>query len=83
MDVVSILRKMRIEYDELVISVEAEMREEHPKYYEHMKVIYKFKGKNIPHEKVEHAVNLSQEKYCGVSALFAKAIPVDFEIVIE
>ena len=80
MDVVSVLKKMRVEIEDLQIIVEGDLTEEHPKYYERMHVIYQFKGKNLPLEKLEKAVNLSEEKYCGVSALYKKAIPVTTEI---
>lgn len=80
MDVVSILKKMRVEIEDLQIIVEGDMTEEHPKYYERMHVIYQFKGKDLPLEKLEKAVGLSEEKYCGVSALYKKAIPVTTEI---
>lgn len=80
MDVVSILKKMRVEYESLNIKVEGESTEEHPKYYKSMKVIYEFKGDNLPMDKLEKAVNLSSEKYCGVQALYKMAIPVDTEI---
>ncbi len=80
MDVVSILKKMRVTYDDLTISVEAELTEEHPKYYKEMKVIYHFWGNDLPLDKIEKAVNLSEERYCGVSALYKLAIPVTFEI---
>ena len=64
MDVVSILKKMRVEYDYLNIKVEGDSTEEHPKHYQSMKVIYEFKGKNLPMDKIEKAVSLSSEKYC-------------------
>jgi len=80
MDVVSILKKMRVEVEDLQIIVEGDLTEEHPKYYEKMHVIYQFKGKDLPMEKLEKAVNLSEERYCGVSALYKKAIPVTTEI---
>ncbi len=80
MDVVSILKKMRVDYEGLRIWVEAELTEEHPKFYSTMKVIYEFKGKDLPYEKLEKAVKMSEEKYCGVSALYRKAIPVEAEI---
>ncbi len=84
MDVVSMLRKMRVELEGLRIWVEAEQTEEHPKHYSSMKVIYEFKGKDLPLDKLEKAVNLSEERYCGVSAVYKKAIPVSTEIrVIE
>ena len=80
MDVVSILKKMRIELDDFAIEVEAEMTEEHPKQYNKMNVIYKFWGKDLPMEKLEKAVNLSNERYCGVSAVYKKAIEITHEI---
>lgn len=84
MDVVSILKKMRVTFDALSISVEGESTEEHPKYYKSMKVIYEFKGKDLPLDKLQKAVNLSSDKYCGVQALYKMAIPVETEIkVIE
>lgn len=84
MDVVSILRKMRVEYEGLRIFVEAEQTEDQPKQYSCMKVIYEFKGKNLPMDKLEKAVSLSEDRYCGVSAVYKKAIPLSTEIrVIE
>ncbi|MDF1551111.1 MAG: OsmC family protein [Bacteroidales bacterium] len=46
MDVVSILKKMRVEFDDLNIRVEGDLTEEHPKHFEKMKVIYEFTGKD-------------------------------------
>ena len=83
MDVVSILKKMRVNFDELTISVEANMREEHPKFYDWMKVIFRFTGKDLPLDKLQRAVQLSEEQYCGVSALYKMAIPVTFEIKVN
>ncbi len=83
MDVISMLKKMRVEPDDFNVTVEADMTEEHPKHYNKMHVIYTFKGKDIPKEKVEKAVGLSEEKYCGVSAVYRKAMEVTSEIRIE
>ena len=80
MDVVSILKKMRVELEGLKVWVEAEQTDEHPKHYSSMKVIYEFKGKNLPMDKLEKAVSLPEERYCGVSAVYKKAIPVTNEI---
>lgn len=81
MDVISILKKMQQPYTYFNIDVEAELTEEHPKQYSAMKIIYEFKkSDNLDAKKVEKAVNLSQDRYCGVSALLKKAIDVDYEI---
>ena len=84
MDVVSILAKMRVEIEKCSIEVQGEVAEEHPKHYTKMHVIYEFTGKNLPLEKLEKAVKMSEETYCGVEALYRKAIEVTSEIkVIE
>lgn len=80
MDVVSILRKMRVELEGFNVRVEGELTEEHPKHYTSMKVIYEFKGKDLPTDKLEKAVNLSEERYCGVSASYKKAMNISTEI---
>ena len=80
MDVVSILKKMRVEIEDFNVTVEGELTEEHPKHYSHMKIIYEFKGKNLPMEKLKKAVSLSEERYCGVSAVYKKAMKIDTEI---
>lgn len=83
MDVVSILKKMKVEPDSFNIRVEAEASDEHPKLYTQMHLIYEFTGKDLPMDKLRKAVDLSQEKYCGVSAAYRKAMPVTYEIKIN
>jgi putative redox protein len=76
MDVISILRKMREKVDYFNIQVEGELTEEHPKYYKKIIVTYQFKGENLNPENVKKAVHLSEEKYCGVSAMLRKAAQI-------
>jgi putative redox protein len=80
MDVASIMKKMRIDVESLKVSVEGESTEEHPKHYIAMHIIYEFKGKNLPLDKLQRAVELSQEKYCGVSESYRKAMKLSYEI---
>jgi putative redox protein len=82
-DIMSILKKMKVQLDDLNIEVEAESTEEHPKVYKNIHLTFKFKGQNLPIENIKKAVSLSQEKYCGVSAMLKKAAPVTYDIVIE
>jgi len=84
MDVVSILKKMRVDIEKCNIEVQGDVTEEDPKTYFKMHVIYEFTGKNLPMDKLEKAVRMSEETYCGVEALYRKAIEVTSEIrVIE
>ncbi len=80
MDVISILKKMRIEPEYFNVSVEGELTEEHPKYYHKIHMIYELKGQDIDPEKVEKAVSLSQDRYCGVSALLRHGAELTHEI---
>ena len=82
MDVVSILKKMRVELEDFNVIVEGDLTDEHPKQFYKMNVIYEFKGKDLPLEKLKKAVSLSEERYCGVSALYKKAIEITSEIKI-
>lgn len=83
MDVVSILKKMKVEYESLNIQVEGELADEHPKKFTGMKVVFKFKGRDLPLDKIQKAVSLSKEKYCGVSANYSSAFPLTHEILLE
>jgi len=81
MDVISILRKMREPVSWFNMRVQGELSDEHPKMYTSMKVLYEFKASDgLKDENVRKAIDLSQERYCGVSALLKKAIPVEYEI---
>ncbi len=80
MDVASLLKKMRIEVESLKVSVEGELTEEHPKHFVSMHILYDFKGKDLPLDKLQRAVELSQEKYCGVAESYRKAMKLSYEI---
>ena len=83
MDVVSILGKMRVEFDDFKVSVDGELTEEHPKQFNKIHVKYEFWGKDLPMEKLKKAVNLSEDRYCGVSAVYKKTMPVTSEIIVH
>jgi len=82
MDVISILNKMKVEAKGLNIRVEGIIAEDHPKIYTSMHLIYEFEGENLPMDRLIRAIELSQEKYCGVSLSLQKAMPVTWEIKI-
>jgi putative redox protein len=80
MDVISILKKMRVEVDSFNVRVEGDLTDEHPKHFYKMHVIYEFTGKNLPMDKLKTAIELSEERYCGVSATYKKALELTSEI---
>ena len=83
LDIVAMAKKMRIDLKSFDVRIDAEVAEEHPKQYTSMKVIYEFEGDELPKDKLERACQLSFDKYCGVLALYKKAIPVSYEIVVK
>ena len=80
MDVISILKKMRVQVDSFNVKVEGDLTDEHPKQFYKMHVIYEFTGKNLSMDKLKTAVELSEERYCGVSATYKKALGITSEI---
>ncbi len=79
-DVVLILKKMKVVPDAFNVIVEGELSEGYPSYYKKINVIYQFKGKDLPIKKLEKAIELSETKYCGVSYVYRKAIEMSTEI---
>ncbi len=83
MDVASILRKMRVPFEDLKIEIEGELTETHPKHFDKMHIKYIFKGKDLSREKIDTAIKLSQDKYCGVSYTYRDSIIITHEVIIE
>ena len=80
-DIVSILNKMKVAFSQLSIDTEGTLSEEHPKIYIHVKIIFKIKIAEADRPKMEKAVHLSEDKYCGVMAMFKKF--ANMEIVMK
>ncbi|MBN2662714.1 MAG: OsmC family protein [Bacteroidales bacterium] len=83
MDVISILDKMRVEPTDFKVHVDGELTEEHPKHYKSMHIVYEFTGKDLPMAKIEKAVSLSQDRYCGVSFVYNKVMEITHEIIVH
>ncbi len=83
MDVVSLLVKMRETVDDFDMVVEADLSDEHPKIYTRFEIIYYLHGDSLSPEKVLKAVNMSQEKYCGVAAMFRMIAPLSYKVILN
>ena len=83
MDVASIMKKMKIPYEDLKVNVTGVLTETHPKHFEKIHITYIVKGKGLDRGKIEKAINLSQEKYCGVTFNYKASINITSEIIIE
>ncbi len=80
-DVVSILNKMRVTFSDLRIDAEADLTDGDAAMYHTVKLIYTIRVNAEDCTKVEKAVALSMDKYCGVSAMFQKFATLEKEIV--
>ncbi len=83
MDVISLARKMRQEVESMEIRITGNLADEHPKYYQAIHLAYIFKGKDLDLEKLKKAIDLSQDKYCGVSESLRKTVEFTYEVVIR
>ncbi|KAB8155641.1 OsmC family peroxiredoxin [Kordia sp. TARA_039_SRF] len=72
LDVVSILKKMKVEVEDFRMEATGELTEEHPKYYHSVTLDYHFYGKDLNQKKIQRAVDLSVETYCGVMEMFRR-----------
>ena len=72
-----------MEFSDLTIEVEADQTEEHPKVFKDIHIVYKMKTAHKNEAKIRKAIDLSLEKYCGVSAMLGKNSRIDYSIVIK
>ena len=82
-DVVSILTKKRAPLDRLELNVTAEETDEHPRVYTRIHVEYVFHGDGLRAPDLERAIELSEEKYCSVSAMLRPAVALTHSYRIE
>lgn len=81
MDVVSILKKMREPLSWFNIKINAELTEEHPKYYNKVQIVYQFRDSDgLNKDNIMKAIELSQTKYCGVAAMFRQFADVGYSV---
>lgn len=68
MDVVAILKKMRVDVRFLEVVVEGRRADSNPKYFKEIELVYRVGGVGLEADKVERAVALSHSTYCSASA---------------
>jgi len=81
-DVVDILNKMKISFEDLEIVAQAEQTDEHPRVFKEIYITYKIKTAPENEGRVLRAVDLSLEKYCGVAAMLSKHSEIKSKIEI-
>jgi putative redox protein len=83
-DVVSMLKKMRQDVQDVTVFIDGDRAEDYPMVYTDVKIVYTIKGKGVEATAVEKAIELSMTKYCSASITFKRAgVNMTTEYVIE
>ncbi len=75
-DVISILKKKQQDVTAFEIRVHGDRASEHPMVYTDITLEYVVTGHNVDPVAVDRAIELSEGKYCSVSAMLGKAANV-------
>ncbi len=81
-DVVSILQKKRVKLGGFEVKLKAQVAEEHPQVYTKIHIEYVFYGENLAAADLERAIDLSQNKYCPVSAMLKNSVEITNSYVV-
>ncbi len=79
-DVVDILKKKRVVFSDLTITVQTEQTDEHPKVFKDIHILFRIRTGAENEDKVRKAIDLSLEKYCGVSAMLRKNSSISYKL---
>ena len=83
MDIVALLRKSNLKADQFSMTTTGELSRHSPIEYVSMHIVYSFKANDGMKDSILTAVNDSQEKYCGVSHMLKKALPVTWDVILN
>jgi putative redox protein len=83
MDVIPILKKMRVNLEGFEVRLTGNAREEHPQVFTDIHLEYVFYGDAIPKADVERAIELSTTKYCSVSAMLRDTVKITHSYTIQ
>lgn len=83
MDVLSLLKKNKQVVEAFEVNGEADTRAEHPKIFTDLRVAFHVKGAAVEPAQVIEACRLSMTKYCGVSAMISKVVPIHYTITVN
>ena len=83
MDILAILKKKRVNLQGFDLAVEAERADEHPQVFKEIHFHYTFIGKGIKSGDIDRAIRLTDEKYCGATAMIKPMVKVNYDYVIK
>lgn len=83
MDVAAMLEKQKVPFAALSVEAEAEETSTHPKVFKTVRVTYRIRARAEDRPKVERAIELSQTRFCGVSAMLRQGATVEHRLEFE
>ncbi len=81
-DVADILEKMRVNFRDLSVDAEADQTDTHPKVFKDIELTYHIKADAADEDKIDKAIKLSLDKYCGVAAMLKKNSDIHYKLSI-
>ena len=83
MDVIALLKKHRQVPDSFEVNAKTESVESgHPAIFRDVELTFIVKG-NVEKDRLLESVKASQTKYCSVSAMVSKAVPIRYEVMLN
>ena len=83
MDVAAMLEKRRVHFSDFSVEVDAVQTEAHPKVFERIRITYRMRAPEESRAAIERSIELSETRYCGVSAMLGKTAQISWELVLE
>jgi putative redox protein len=83
MDILTILRKKRLNIKDCVIEIDSQRRDTIPKTFSKIHLHFIITGDNLNEKHVQQAVQLSVEKYCSVYAMLKNSVEISYDYEIN
>ncbi len=82
-DIVSILKKMRVEIRRFRIDLAGERNPEPPQYFRAVEMVFHLAGKNLDPRRIDRAIALSRQTYCSVYNSLRPDLDLKIRYVLE
>lgn len=77
LDVAAMLEKQGIPFSEFTVEAEASQTQAHPRTFKRIHLRYRIRVAEADRPRVERAVELSETRFCGVSAMLQRAAEIE------
>jgi len=73
-----LLEHEHVPFRGLTVGLEADSASEHPQVFTEIRMVYRIDGEGIDRSRVDRVIQVLHERYCPVSAMLGKAVPIVF-----